>query len=179
MLTLPSFLPSFLPPFVLNLFLNWGRAFSIIGPQQHYMVEMERVMWREGDLFRAREQEQSAKAELAAKEVSSSMGSLGLQHSGQVATGRTSAHGRAAVGSKRYTSKGRVESKASRAAEQAEEAGAKTQGDSLRAMRARNTAAASSKEPVEKARGTAPKSEAKEGTRSGGWDRPGLRLTRK
>ena len=28
------------------------RPGSIIGPQQHFMREMEQTMWREGDLFR-------------------------------------------------------------------------------------------------------------------------------
>jgi len=90
------------------------------------MVEMEPVMWREGDLFRQRQKEAASgggggRVNMAG--VSSSMGSMGL-------------------GGKRPK---RNDSQAKEvgdraAADSAAEEG-KTQGDTLRAMRAKNAAA--------------------------------------
>jgi len=48
------------------------RPGSVIGPQQHFMAEMEPVMWREGDLLRRkREQEKALAVRLGAEQHSS------------------------------------------------------------------------------------------------------------
>lgn len=127
------------------------------------MSEMEQVMWREGDLMRARLEEARGKIE---QDVSHSMGSLGLT---------------------RQYLPARKDGKEAKAAEAAEEEGAKTQGDALRASRARNLTAGSSKVSnltapgnvsASMVRGRVGEKEVKE-TRSSSWDRAGLRLTRK
>ena len=92
------------------------------------MVEMEQIMWREGDLYRQRKE-----AEAAAKVdgVSSSFGSLAL--------------GPEAKRNKRYGAAAKVDR---RGAAEDDDDGAeegKTQGDMLRAMRARNGGAPSSR----------------------------------
>lgn len=51
----------------------------MIGPQQHFLAEMEQTMWREGDVYRQRQAadaQQQSKAKI--DHVASSMGSLAL-----------------------------------------------------------------------------------------------------
>lgn len=93
------------------------RPGTIIGPQQHFMVEMEPIMWREGDLFRQRNTEHQSNVD----GVSASLGSLALgSHS-------------SSLDSKHY--RGAAESDVASIQEEDE---GKTQGDMLRAMRSRN-----------------------------------------
>ena len=113
----------------LSLVCAWRRAHTlrlrcrgrIIGPQQHFMVEMEPVMWREGDLFRQRQKEGGQRT---VDGVSSSMGSMGL----------------GGKRPKRYDSQAKEEGRTGAAADDDDDEG-KTQGDMLRAMRAKNAAA--------------------------------------
>mmetsp|Transcript_37412 Transcript_37412/g.74088 ORF Transcript_37412/g.74088 Transcript_37412/m.74088 type:complete len:239 (+) Transcript_37412:862-1578(+) len=111
------------------------RPGTIIGPQQHYMAEMEQVMWREGDLYRQRKaNEDKEEARPGDKEVVEGMlGSLETLALGAKATAPE------AKRSKRHSAKQAADVESSTAAEEAaEEEGKMTQGDELRAMRARN-----------------------------------------
>ena len=55
---------------------------SVIGPQQHFMAEMEQTMWREGDLYRQRKaleaQQKQARGKPGIDQVSSSMGAMAI-----------------------------------------------------------------------------------------------------
>lgn len=53
------------------------RPGSIIGPQQHFLQEMEQTMWRQGDLYRQQQQEAQAAAG-STKTSSSSSASLSI-----------------------------------------------------------------------------------------------------
>ena len=92
------------------------------------MVEMEPIMWREGDLFRQRQKEAAAGgggARVNMEGVSSSLGSMGL----------------GGKRSKRYDSQAKEEGdRAGGAADDGDTDEGKTQGDMLRAMRAKNAA---------------------------------------
>ena len=117
------------------------------------MVEMEQAMWREGDLYRARlkdEQRVSAAAKELAESpgvegVSSSMGNLALAAAPDSKRSKrvTGAGAKGAPSSSRSDSK-----EVSKAEEEAfgleGAAGGTTQGDLLRASRAKNVRGASS-----------------------------------
>jgi len=118
-----------------HLFSHYRIGCRIIGPQQHYMAEMEQVMWREGDLYRQRKaNEDKEEARPGDKEVVEGMlGSLETLALGAKATAPE------AKRSKRHSAKQAADVESSTAAEEAaEEEGKMTQGDELRAMRARN-----------------------------------------
>ena len=61
--------------------IGWNRICrpgSIIGPQQHYLKEMEQTLWRAGDLYRAQQSEAGLRAKAQAS-VSRGLGSLVLE----------------------------------------------------------------------------------------------------
>lgn len=97
---------------------------------------MEQVMWREGDLFRQRKEKEEADAggpgsKGAVEGMSSTLETLAL------GSKQSSVHD--AKRSKRFNDEGAAASESSTGADEAAEAeGKTTQGDLLRAMRARN-----------------------------------------
>jgi hypothetical protein len=137
---------------LLLLCLTWVLCGSIIGPQQHFMVEMEQAMWREGDLYRARLRDEQ-RLSAAAKEsespgvegVLSIMGNLALAAAPDSKRSKRAMGG----GAKGAPSSSRPDSKEAPKAEEEAfglegAAGGTTQGDLLRASRAKNVRGASS-----------------------------------